>query len=607
MEGNFKGNLINLHCHIFETKEYNKANFTPHQFLSLQKALSELFELKVITNCGGHNSTTLGKLVWDEYNKYPDLKDSVELFPESEFSADVSKIFRDSPFNKIHLLAAAKKGMEDMYFANTAVFSVWSDMYISKDISKGLKYIGEYPKSEDDRDNYINVGTMMIAARNTLCQKYCKDYSMRIPFEVYEDTLEFGLTYNEIRERFVEDSFKYLASKGLIENTEEAKSQLYYDINFTHKYSVQEKIENFTKEVISSINERHFMKANNAVLPKDLFDEVKRPGISFDVAKEKVIRKLYNYLIINKFIDMDDSTKEKLSLQIGEIAKTHKRMGLVPLFLEITPEEIKIAQDTGKNRFRVLFGHPSTRLDLKDISLLFGDTAYFCLAHPNEEKFRADAKIPVSYFDKVDISSLPKNVQDKINDKLWYYVRTGENYYFSPEEEDPIVELLTNSKGETFLGIIGDNTGIVKDEMLINFLDRVGKYYNFNLDGVEISKRMFYENKENKNLHAENAWEHYDMYVKHQKAINCVSGIGDIHYNFLSDIALLSDTMSRKKHQRNFNDDLTFVCDKCSWYDLIKNGTFDKENQDLSVKIRRQFLNKKYQQQLKDSEKNENE
>ena len=604
MERKPKENMINLHCHIFETKEFNKANFTPYQFLYLQKALADLYDRKMITNCGAHNSPTVAKQVWDEYNKHPEMHDDVELFVQSEYTVDLSTIYANSPFEKIHMLAAAKKGKEKEFFDKTEVFSKWADMYISKDIRYDLKNFGDYPKSEEDVNNYMNVGTMMIAARNILCQKYCKDETLRIPFDIYKDTIERGLTYNEIRERFVNDSFNYLVSKGLIENTEDAKKKLYYDISFINKLSVAEKISNFAKDVEYFVNESSFMKENGKTLPKNIFDGIKTKKLKFDDVRQEVIDILLVYLINNSLISTDESTIKALTESIELIAKRNKSRGLVPIFREIDDDIKKIEAGLG-NKLPRAFGHPSLRLDLRDLNILFGDTAYFCLAHPNEEIIRPDAKLPASYFKNVDISTLPEWVKKRIESKLWIYKRSGEDYMFTLDEENPIIELCTDSKDNKFIKIVGDDTRIVKDEMLISFLDRVGKRFNFNIDAVELSKKMFFETADGKNLHSENAWAHFDMYLNHEKAVNCVSSIGDIHYDYLNDLALINEKMSYKKNCRNFHDDITYYCTDCSWYNLLKTGTFDKENQNLSVRFLKKYLSNKYAKIAESKERTE--
>ena len=90
--------LINLHTHFFETREFDRANFTVRQFLSINKALSEMFNKKIITSCGSHNSTTQAKLVFEELKKYPEYSKSVEVIPQSEFTVDVSRISKCKNF-----------------------------------------------------------------------------------------------------------------------------------------------------------------------------------------------------------------------------------------------------------------------------------------------------------------------------------------------------------------------------------------------------------------------------------------------------------------------------------------------------------------------------
>ena len=244
--------MIDLHRHFYENSELDKANLSPESFLKLHFAISEIYDLDLYTMCGGHDSTIYGKKVWDIYKNIPESKrQNLHLYAQSEFNVSMNEIltYPDKVHNddkyvykKAHILAAAKKGKEEEFFEATKIFSVWSDMYIKKYKNKELQYTGDLVKfdakgkiirdAEMGRDylGTFNMGNLLKAARNILCEKYCKDYKDRIPFEVYENTTQVGLTYSQIRQRFIDDSFDYLVSKGLIQNTSADKQQLEADI-----------------------------------------------------------------------------------------------------------------------------------------------------------------------------------------------------------------------------------------------------------------------------------------------------------------------------------------------------------------------------------------
>ena len=73
----------------------------------------------------------------------------------------------------------------------------------------------------------------------------------------------------------------------------------------------------------------------------------------------------------------------------------------------------------------------------------------------------------------------------------------------------------------------------------------------------------------------------------------------DEHGHTAVDLALINEKMSYKKNCRNFHDDITYYCTDCSWYNLLKTGTFDKENQNLSVRFLKKYLSRKYGEQMK--------
>ena len=140
--------LIDLHRHFLEPSELDEANMSPADFLKLQLATAEINNFEIHTMCGSHNSTTWAKEVWDMYKKFPkEVKDRLQIYPQAEYNVTVSNVLEyedpirgDSKyvFKKMHMLAAAKKGKEEEFFKKTRVYSVWSDMYIKKDLNYEL-------------------------------------------------------------------------------------------------------------------------------------------------------------------------------------------------------------------------------------------------------------------------------------------------------------------------------------------------------------------------------------------------------------------------------------------------------------------------------------
>ena len=507
--------VIDMHRHGFETGEYQKANLTPHQFLQANLAIAGINDFKFVINCGGHDSTLWGKEVWKVYKQNPKLAEYLDIKPESEFNVDIGKILtyddqivgdKKYVFKKIHMLAAAKKGKEEEFFERTRIYSTWSDMYIKRDLNS-LVYTGDYPKNNDQLEkDYINIGEMMKAARNIICDLYCKNPDDRIPFDIYEDTIEKGLTYEEIRQRFLDDTFNYLVSKGLIKNTPQAKIKLSTDIE----------------------SKRNFKNG-----------------------------KWQSESVFREFTQND--------LQNAKKSKNPK--GCLPPKID----------------------HSFSRLQPEDIKVLFGDTAYLCVAHPNTLAIRNSTGLPVSVFDGIDISSLPKAVQYQINKKLSIYKETGKDYIFTVKDGTDVLYQLDDKKKHIVIN--GDISGLVKDEILVKYMDEYCQKFGFKIDAYEISPWMFGSKNENNN-HQQFAWNHFDMYARRGKAVNCNSCLGDMHMNRQKDLSLIDETMSYAKGQRNYYGESTYVCTKCSWVDLIENGVIDAENQQLEVRVLKQKFSK---------------
>lgn len=515
--------VIDMHKHGFETKEWDIANLTPHQFLQANLAIAGINNYHFVINCGSHDSTLWGKKVWDLYNKKPKLKEYLTIYPQSEFNVDIGQILTyqdefvgDSKFvfKNIHMLVAAKKGMEEEFFKKTRVYSAWSNMYIKKN-SKHYVFEGKIPKSKNDlEENYINIGEMMKAARNMLCYRYCIDPRDRIPFDIYENTLQIGLTYAQIRERFLDASFKYLVSKGLIPNTGLARQKLSGNIT-------------------------------------------KRPFLEDGQLKHADIFK--------PFIEAD--------LQKARSYKEYKK--LLPHFI----------------------GDGFSRLQLADVPILFGKTAYTCVAHPKTIVIRKKTGLPVSAFDGVDISTLPEKKQLQIRKKLEIYKKTGKDYLFTVGDG---TKVLFKRPSDDYILIEGDFSGIVKDEIVLKYLDQYTREFGFKIDGFEISPEMFSSDRP-QNKRQKFAWDHFDLYAKYGKAVNCNSCLGDLHMNFQSDLALVNESMSYADNQRMYGSESSFVCTKCSWVDLLETGQFDKQSQQIEVKILKEILSKKAKKQREEN------
>lgn len=492
--------IIDLHKHGFEKTEHSKADLTPAQFLKQYYAMTQIYGVDIATVCGSHNDSSWGKQVWQLYKSHPQLQQNLKLYPFVEFNVSVGPIltYKDSRqcddkyiFKKMHLLAVPKKGREQEFFARTEVYSAWSSMYIDKR-SQNLQFEQKFPQDENDCENFIEIGTMMKTARNLICQKYGLSDQDRIPFDIYANTIVPGLTYDQIRKRFVDDTFEYLARKKIVERTFEEKKKIQSLISwFKNKYG----------------NER-----------------------------------------ISVFPHFDEN-------QLKMARLSHDPYAYIP----------------------VANGHQYSRLDPRDLSILLGDSAHLCVAHPDTINFRQKTDIPISVFDGVDISSLPAGVQQQINILLAQYHATNKDVMIKPDDATGIIKSFKDREV-----IAGDFSGIVKDEIFLRSLDRYASQHSFHIDAYEISPKTFYM-KNQKNAHQDFSFAHYDLYVKYGKAVNCSSALGDKHMLKAKDLDLI-DPHSSPDYGKTFLSKLDYACQRCSWLDLIETGSFDKD-QPLDVKI----------------------
>ena len=509
--------MIDLHRHFFETSELHLANLSPENFLKLHFAISNIYDIDLYTMCGNHDSTRFAKKVWDIYKSIPEEKrKNLHLYPQSEFNVSVNEIltYPDSKygddkyvFKKAHVLVAAKKGKEEEFFEKTRVFSSWSDMYIARYTNKELTYEGDLFDFDSDGKikskvstgrSYLgmfNMGTLLKTARNILCAKYCKNVEDRIPFDIYENTTQVGLTYSQIRQIFINDSYNYLVSKNLIPDTPEAKAQMIKDITQV-SYGVGS-----SRQILP-------------ILPEFTFEKQKRFSSQYD-------KKYY-----------PDSPEKSLS-----------------------------------------------RLELRDFNLLFGDTAYYCVAHPETIKIRKGTGLPVSAFDGVDISHMPEHVRTEINKYLEIYKKFGKDHIFEPDDKSGVLFSSTSGKN-VFISKDYENLAII--QIVAKNLDKTTKKYGFEIQGMEISPFMFSKTLKHSKQYN---WKQFDTLVKLGKVVNCNSAIGDEHFNSERHTSLIDDIISRKDHVFNHTDELEYVCDECGWQHLLENGKVDIENQNLSVRI----------------------
>jgi len=212
--------LIDLHNHSAMSFEPPKATMQVEDILEYYELLGEMLDERVSFSITDHDSS-LGaleavKLISNNPKKYFML----DFIPGMELNVSLNKVFTYTDpkygdkkylFKSCHMLVHAKKGREEEFLRRTHTFSILSHMEIRKpnyiyNPAKAIYKKGVHCRAENDICNFLPIGKQILAARNLLCQKY----DVYIPYDVYKPCATDGLTYNQIRDIFVEETAKFL-------------------------------------------------------------------------------------------------------------------------------------------------------------------------------------------------------------------------------------------------------------------------------------------------------------------------------------------------------------------------------------------------------------
>ncbi|HBB45012.1 MAG TPA: hypothetical protein DCZ34_02695 [Clostridiales bacterium] len=215
--------LIDLHNHSIMSFEPPKATMPVEDMLEYYELMGEVTGKKVSFAITDHDSSLGALKAVKTIAQNPKKYFMLDFIPGMELNVSLNKVFTYTDprygdkkylFKSCHMLVHAKRGREEEFLRRTHTFSVLSHMEIKKpansnDPSKMVYKRGVHCRAENDVSNFLPVGKQILAARNLLCQKY----DIYIPYDIYKPCLADGLTYNQMRNIFVEESAKFLSSK----------------------------------------------------------------------------------------------------------------------------------------------------------------------------------------------------------------------------------------------------------------------------------------------------------------------------------------------------------------------------------------------------------
>lgn len=329
---------IDLHHHSKYSYEAPKATLPVKEILEYYRQLAEtknerviedgkekLLPKRVAFSICDHDSSEGAYYAWKYINENPQKYKGFDFIPGIELGVNCHRALvysdpshRDDKyvFKHMHILAHAKPGKEKEFFKKTFAISILNKMVIDPDKNNVYDKSVIALEKQQKQNKYISIGGQILAGRNMLFDKY----SVKIPFDKYLSCVKDGASYEEIRNIFLEVSFKYIVSHT----------------NAFNKKTKGEALQEISRAISYKQN------INNS-----------RP---------------------------------------------------IPIF----PKKPQIIQDLVS----------LNKIDILELNEILGDSATICFAHPHTLGIHNKTNIAVKDFKDVDISILPPEVQEKINNKL---------------------------------------------------------------------------------------------------------------------------------------------------------------------------------------------
>ena len=214
---------IDLHQHSKYSYEAPKATLRVKDILEYYRQLAETraewaengnLDKKVAFSITDHDSSEGAFIAWSKINQEPEKYKGIEFIPGIEFSVNCSRVLsypdiknndEKFVFKGMHLLAHAKPGREKEFFKRTRTISLLSKMVIDpRKLVYDPKIIAN--SKLEKQNKYISIGGQMLAARNLIFEK-CK---VKVPYDCYLPCVKEGATYAQIRDIFIEETYKYI-------------------------------------------------------------------------------------------------------------------------------------------------------------------------------------------------------------------------------------------------------------------------------------------------------------------------------------------------------------------------------------------------------------
>lgn len=276
-------------------------------------------------------------------------------------------------------------------------------------------------------------------------------------------------------------------------------------------------------------------------------------GKTYGQIRDKFIEIAYDK--IKGETDVFDNKTKEIAMQEISKAITNKRNKANPAKSQVIfpPIQVKVKDFCGLGR-----------VDICELAEIFGDCATFCYAHPQTLKLHKHSKIPVCAFKGVDISSLPQEKQDFINQKL------------VEEKDNP--DALFNAEEIMYHGdsydIDGDFSGIVKLQILHNMLKQKGVHF----DGYEVTQRV--------------AHKKYIFNIMDTVVDNCGLQLNfgtDKHYNHSDKFFFVEDAKKVKVNPADNQASKIYFqrykarCVKNPYFELNQNGFVNQEETEFAM------------------------
>lgn len=241
--------IIYLHNHSKRSYEYNeepnRATLEVENILQYYRQLAETTYKKVAFSITDHDSCMGSVDAMCLIQKNPEKYQNITFVPGMEINVSLDHVIKyPDPrhndekyvFKKMHLLVHAKKGRAKEFFDCAIDYSKLSHMQLKK--GANAVYDPKIHPKTNELNSYIPIGKQILASRNILCDKY----NIRIPFSVYKNCTKAGLTYIQIRDTFINETYNYLTKNTKIfQNYTKQQAFAEMDTSISSRYNAADR------------------------------------------------------------------------------------------------------------------------------------------------------------------------------------------------------------------------------------------------------------------------------------------------------------------------------------------------------------------------------